>query len=345
MDVRDRFLERTFEKLGLPYPKPSAYALELARKYGYLPYMIERYMHIFGSREELIEFLEAVEKGLPRYIRCNTLAIKNCMDLAERLREVDIIVKPVPWLPHAFRVENNSSAAGRLGSTLEYLLGYYYIQGLGSMAVSIALNPKPGEAVADLAAAPGGKTTHIAQLMNNDGIILSVEKNPVRAMSLSANIQRMRVKIAAVLVKDILELPIKEKFDKVLLDAPCTGEGLLPIKKERKTSKDLGDIARMHELQVKLLEKSLQFVKPGGVLVYSTCSIAPEENEFVIDKVLSSRSDVELEKITGIMVGSPGLTEFMGYRLRDGLANCLRLYPHKNGSEGFFMCRLRRRGK
>lgn len=334
-------MEKTYTKLGLPYPKPSVYAQEIARKYGYLPYMIERYIHMFGSREELIEFLEAVERGLPKYIRCNTLAIKNCSELVERLGEKNVFIKPVSWIPHAFMVENSSSVS-HLGSTLEYLLGYYYIQGLGSMAASLALDPRPGETVADLAAAPGGKTTHIAQIMNNSGIILSVEKNPVRAMSLSANIQRMRVKIAIVMIKDILDLSIEEKFDKVLLDAPCTGEGLLPIKKERKTSKDLEDIVRMHELQVKLLEKSIQLVRPGGALLYSTCSIAPEENEFVINKVLSSRSDVELEKIANLNVGSPGLTEFMGYKLRDELANCVRLYPHRNNSEGFFICKLRR---
>lgn len=335
-------MEETFKKLGLPYPKPSSYSLELARRYGYLPYMIERYLHIFRDEDEIIEFLESIERGIPKYIRCNTLAIKSCLELIERLGEKNIHLEQVEWLPFAYRVVSNKNNI-QLGSSLEYLLGYYYIQGIGSMAVSQAMDPRPGEIIADLAAAPGGKTTHIAQLMNNKGVILAVEKNPVRALSLVANIQRMRVSIAIVLVSDILNLKINDKFDKALLDAPCTGEGLLPIKKERKISKDLVDIARMHELQVKLLNKSLDLIKPGGSLIYSTCSLAPEENEFVINKILSMRSDVKVEKTESLAVGEPGLIEFMGVKLREDLSNCYRLYPHKHLSEGFFICKLRKR--
>lgn len=334
-------MEEAFRRAGLPYPTPSEEALELARRYGYLPYMIERYRHLFESREELIDFLDSVERGLPKYIRCNTLAVSSCSYLEERLKERGISVRAVPWLPHAYVVESQSSSA-QLGSTLEYLLGYYYIQGLGSMAVSHSLSPRPGETVADLAAAPGGKTTHIAQLMDNVGIVLSVEKSPLRALSLVANIQRMRVKNALVLVKDILDLKLYGAFDKILLDAPCTGEGLLPIKKERKTSKDLSDLYKMHELQVRLLDKSLEMLRPGGTLIYSTCSIAPEENEFVIDKVLTVRGDVKIEGIGNLSVGDPGLTEFMGHTLRGDLRLCRRLYPHRHLSEGFFICKIKR---
>lgn len=337
----DLLLEELFARLGLPYPRPSKYSHEIARKYGYLPYMIERYAHIFKSQEELLDFLEMVERGIPRYIRCNTLAVKSCSELADRLRRAGVVVREVPWLPHAYRVESVGRRSS-LGSTLEYLMGYYYIQGLGSMAASHALEPKPGERIADLAAAPGGKTTHIAQLMENRGVIVSVEKNPVRALSLMANIFRMRVRIAVVVVKDLLELDVKNAFDRVLLDAPCTGEGLLPIKKERKTSKGPEELAKMHEVQVGLLKKAVELVKPGGYLVYSTCSIAPEENEFVVNKVLSRVAGLRVEVISSLRVGEPGLTEFMGHKLSEELRLCVRLYPHKHSSEGFFICKLRK---
>lgn len=336
-----RSLEKVFRDLGLPYPRPSQEALVLARKYGYLPYMIERYVHLFKTREELLSFLESVERGLPKYIRCNTLAIDSCDCLVDRLKERGWSLSSVSWIQNAYAVKG-APGLTPLGSTLEYLLGYFYIQGLGSMCASVALNPKENEIVADLAAAPGGKTTHIAQLMNNRGIIVSVEKDPVRALSLQANISRMRVKIAVVIVRDVLELKFRGLFDRVLLDAPCTGEGLLPIKKERKTSRDLADIAKMHGLQVKLLSKAVDMLRPYGTLTYSTCSIAPEENEFVINKVVENRDDVEVTEINSLNVGEPGVTEFMGYELSPEMKKCRRLYPHKHSSEGFFICNIRR---
>lgn len=325
----------------LPSPRPTLEAAELARRFGYMPYMIQRYMHIFGSREELLSFLAAVEKGLPKYLRCNTLALGSCDELVRTMREKGWELVPIGWLPYAYRVEGGGK--GRLSSTLEYLLGYFYVQGLGSMTAAVALNPVPEDRVADLAAAPGGKTTHIAQLMKNKGVILSVDKDPVRTRSLLANIERMRVRIAVVLVEDILELRgLEGLFDRVLLDAPCSGEGLLPVKKERKLRWTFEDLVQMHSLQVRLLHKAVELLKPGGVLTYATCSIAPEENEFVLDSVLSKRVDVRIERAPSLGVGEPGLVEFMGHRLNEDLRMCKRFYPHKHNSEGFFVCNLRR---
>ena len=327
------------EDLSIFDLKISEEAKQIAAKYGYLPYMIERYMMLFGSREELFDFLDSVEKGIKRTLRCNTLVLNDCNVLTTRLGQKGVFLQKISWLPHGFFVMEGEEKVGKLE---EYLFGYYYIQRQGSMLASYVLSPRKGEIVADLASAPGGKTTHLAQIMNNTGIIFSIEKNPVRARSLIANIQRMRVINSVVIVKDILSLSFSSFFDKALLDAPCTGEGLLPILRERKTSKTIEDLMIMSELQVKLLNKALDMVSPGGTLLYSTCSIAPEENEFVIHKVLGERDDFSIISTRWHNVGSPGLEEFNKVVFTSEMRKCLRLYPHKDGSEGFFLCLLRR---
>jgi len=301
--------------------------------------MIERYMMLFGSKEVLFDFLDSVEKGIKRTLRCNTLALNDCNSISSRLEQKGIFLKKISWLPHGFYIVIGEEKIGKLE---EYLFGYYYIQRQGSMLASYVLSPKKGEVVADLASAPGGKTTHLAQIMNNTGIIFSIEKNPVRARSLIANIQRMRVINSIVIVRDILSLSFSSFFDRALLDAPCTGEGLLPILHERKTSKTIEDLIVMSELQVRLLNKALDMVKPRGIVLYSTCSIAPEENEFVIHKVLEERDDFSIMKTRWYDIGSPGLEEFNKVVFTSEMRNCLRLYPHKDGTEGFFLCLLRR---
>jgi len=319
----------------------SLEARRLAAKYGYMPYMVERYLRILGGSQEAAEFLEAVERGIGKFLRCNTLAVKSCEELAERLEEAGIVVEKVPELPHGYRVVQG---AGKLGKTLEHALGLYYVQGPASMLVSYVLAPEKHSLVADVAAAPGGKTTHIAQLMENTGAILSVDKSPRRAKALASNIRRMRVSNAVVVVKNALELVgFEGLFDKALLDAPCSAEGLLPLKPERKRSWLPSELKAMHELQVSLLKKTAELVKPGGYVLYATCTVGVEENEAVVARALE-----ELEWALKPVptrwgdLGSPGLEEYFGVEFGEELRNCLRLYTHKHGTEGFFLCLLKK---
>jgi len=319
----------------------SKEARDLALKYGYLPYMIERYINIFGSLHETIEFLESVEHGLRKSIRCNTLVASDCRVLEERLERRGIIVDRILQLPHGYWVIDGEE---KIGHTSEYIYGYYYIQGPGSMTVSYVLDPPKNSVVADLASAPGGKTTHIAQLMNNTGAILSVDKSPARAKALKANIQRMRVENTVVLVEDILRLrDLNGAFEKVLLDAPCSGEGLLPFKAERKRSMTMLEIKRAHELQVRLAKKAVELVREGGILLYATCSIGVEENELVLRELLEDREDIEILPTRWRGQGEPGITEYMGVNLGSELKRCMRLYPHKHKTEGFFLCLVKRK--
>ena len=316
--------------------KPSRYAVELAERYGYLPYMIERYAEIFGER--LLDFLEACEKPLRRSIRCNTLKI-DCGSLARRLEAKGFKLRKIPWAPHGFWVEEEPLS---LGATEEYLLGYYYIQGAASMLPAYILEPRPGERVLDMAAAPGGKTTQLAQLMLNRGVILAVDVSRRRVRALRSHLNRMGVTNTVVVRTDARRLvKLGPVFDKVMLDAPCTGEGLIPIDPSRKKSRAMNDLRLLARLQVELLEAAFALTKPGGYIVYTTCSIAPEENEYVVSRVLENHPNLAVVE-PGVDVGLPGITRFRGVDFDPQVGRCRRLYPHTHGTEGFVICLLRK---
>jgi len=307
----------------------------LARRYGYLQYMVERYASLFG--EEVEEFLEGNEGPLPKTIRCNTLAISPG-ELGERLEAKGFRLEPIGGLPYAFRV-----VGGRLpiGATTEYLLGYYFLQSLASMWAVEALKPRRARLVVDMCAAPGGKTTHIAQLMENRGAILATDVSRDRMRGLRSNLSRMRVENVLAIRMDATQLPsLGIQADAVLLDAPCTGEGLIPLDPSRKRSRSLKDIETMSALQRRLISAAAAILREGGVLVYSTCSIAPEENEEVIHYALK-RWPLRVVD-TGLPVGEPGFTEPFGRPLDPSLALARRLYPYKHQTEGFFLCKLRK---
>lgn len=326
---------------GLRPLKVSRTALELARKYGYLPYMIERYLKMLGL-DETIKFLQAVEEGLPGSIRCNTLTIRECKLLPSTLKKHGIKLRAHEYLPHAFIVEEGRE---KVGHTNEYMMGFYYVQGLASMLAPLLLSPKSGEVVADLAAAPGGKTTYLAQLMENKGIITAVDNSFRRIKALINNIQRMRVVNTVVVRDDIKNFSKKfsETFDRVLLDAPCTAEGLLPLKRERKTSTTYDEIVRMCSVQTSLLIDAVDLLKKGGVLLYTTCSIAPEENEAVITYLLQKREDVEILETRWNNIGRPGIVSYGDQVFSEDVRKCLRVFPHSDRMEGFFYCLIKRK--
>ncbi|MHA2135603.1 MAG: RsmB/NOP family class I SAM-dependent RNA methyltransferase [Candidatus Thorarchaeota archaeon] len=315
-------------------------AKELAKEFGYLPYMTERYLALWGE-EETLSFLEACEVAPRKAIRINSL--KAPIDsTARRLKRKGIGLESVPWLEEGFYADFGDRSAGSL---FEHLLGYYYVQGVPSMTVVKALDPKPGEVVMDLASAPGGKTTHISQLMENTGVIFSIELDRQRITSLVSNIQRCDVTNAIVLRGDIKKLDSLEITpDRILLDAPCSGEGLIPLDPSRKKSKTMADIRYCATTQDELLDSAIAALAPGGVLVYSTCSIAPEENEYVVDSILSRHPEMKLVPM-GLEFGVSGYTEPYGVSLDDSLSLSRRFLPHVHGLEGFFICRMKKEGE
>jgi NOL1/NOP2/sun family putative RNA methylase len=229
------------------------------------------------------------------------------------------------------------------GSLFEHMLGLFYVQGVPSMTVTRVLDPRPDETIMDLAAAPGGKTTHIAQVMNNTGLVVSVEQDRLRINSLRGNVLRCGVENAWVLRGDARKLEqLGISADRVLLDAPCSGEGLIPLDPSRKTSRSMADIRYCAGRQDEMLESAANVLHDGGTLVYSTCSIAPEENEYVIDDFLKRHSEMKIVPIE-LKFGIPAYVRPFGVQLNPDLEMARRFLPHKTSTEGFFICRMVKR--
>jgi NOL1/NOP2/sun family putative RNA methylase len=226
-----------------------------------------------------------------------------------------------------------------IGATPEYLMGYYYVMDKSSFIPVLALNPEPEEVIADFASSPGGKTTFIAQLMKNRGVILAIESNHSRALSLIHNIHRMGVMNTAVIRMNAEEFPeLNIKADKILLDAPCSCEGVMHKDSTRKSNLSSEDIKTCSAIQRNLIKAALKCLKREGVLVYSTCSMTPEENEMVIQEVLDTYS-VRLE---GIEWGDEAFTEIPSTDIKfsEEMKKARRLYPHKHKSSGFFVAKI-----
>ncbi|MHA2357507.1 MAG: RsmB/NOP family class I SAM-dependent RNA methyltransferase [Candidatus Heimdallarchaeaceae archaeon] len=313
--------------------KSKVNALDLGKEYGYLAYMVKRFVDILGE-EETIKLLYFNEKELPKTIRLNSLRAPY-QKIVESLERKGIKLKEVPHLSECKEVLETKFA---LGATAEYLNGFYMIQGKNSLFPSKVLKPKKGEIIGDFAAAPGGKTSHIAQLMENSGTIVAIDISTNRCRSLKSNLARMGVENTIAINMDTRDVSsLNLSFDKILLDAPCSGSGIITSDPSRKNSKSMDDIIKYYDYQVSLLTESLNVLKPGGVLVYSTCSLEPEENELVISTLLES----EKIRIVNIDIkGEPGLLQFENYHFHPDLNKAKRLYPHKTQGEGFFIARL-----
>ncbi len=244
------------------------------------------------------------------------------------LRQEGIRAIPIHELPEGIEILHGKT---KLGHSLAYLQGLVSPQGLGSMLTVHILDPKPSEYVLDIAAAPGGKTAFIAERMQNKGLVVANDINRARLKAVQANLTRHGLSNVLVLHHDGTSLNLSERFDKILLDAPCTGEGLLVSQPRRRRSKDVSDPYILQRLQRQLLARALSHLKIGGRLVYSTCSLNLMENEEVIDPFLDR---LEFEKIHLSMPSSPVKSE--------SFPNAIRLLPSKHGCDGFFIASMRR---
>ncbi|MHA1963628.1 MAG: RsmB/NOP family class I SAM-dependent RNA methyltransferase [Candidatus Thorarchaeota archaeon] len=310
----------------------------LAKEHGYLQYMIERYLSLWGE-EDTLKFIEACEQPIRTSIRVNTLKTSAGIVL-HRLQEKGVSLEEVPWLDDGFYADFNGSSPGAL---LEHMLGFYYVQGVPSITAVSVLDPQPEDTVLDLAAAPGGKTTHIAQMMKNTGIVIAVEQDRQRMPSLQSNIVRCGATNTMVLRGDARKLDnLPFEPNKILLDAPCSGEGLIPLDPTRKTSKTMADIRFCATREDEMLEAAVNVLADGGTVVYSTCSIAPEENEYIVDDILKRHPEMEVVQISTDF-GSPGYSEPYGIKLNDSLKLTRRFLPHLHGTEGFFICKMRKK--
>ncbi len=305
-------------------------SVKLAKTYGYDEWLISRFIEYVP---DLDRFLETMN-GLPnQYIRTNTIKISN-IDLEKRLTSKGFHLKGTV-IRDVFAVEKSPFP---IGATTEYLLGYYYIQDLSSCIAVESLDVQEDQIILDMASAPGGKTTFIAQKMKNTGCVIALDINSARINSMVFNIARCGVMNSCIYKMDSRQVAdLNIKFDRVLLDAPCSCEGVIIKDKTRKTSHTAQDVEYCVSNQMELIEAAIKVVRPGGLLVYSTCSFAPEENENIVNSTLD-RFDVKIEPV---QYGIEGLTNFGDIRFHDDMKNTKRLYPHIHNTLGFYIARLR----
>jgi len=281
---------------------------------------------LFG-RVEAIKILEANLQSPPTYIRLNTLKADEDTILGELERE-GVKAEKVKELKYAYKVLASQKPLTRLES---FQKGLFYIQDKASCFAAEAANPKPGMVVLDVCAAPGAKTTYLAQLMQNRGAIYSVDYSRRRMSVWKDEVNRMGVEIAFPIIADACNpLPVNLEADIVILDPPCTSTGAfgkLPSAKWRLTRRS---VDKMGEIQWQMLCSCADKVKRGGTLVYSTCSITTEENEMLIERFLRWHPEFSLVDITPKM-GLSGLR---------GLERCRRLYPHMHECNGFFIAQM-----
>jgi NOL1/NOP2/sun family putative RNA methylase len=312
---------------------------ELAKNHHLMPYMVERYITLYGLKEAE-RLIHGFNVQIKASLRCNTTKIKPKV-LSKRLHQKGILHYPLSEPPYGYEVTRTPVS---LGATTEYLLGFYYLQAKASMLPVYVMDPRPGETVLDMAAAPGGKATQIAQHMNNKGVLILAEIDRRRIPSLQSNLNRCGVKNSIIFRIDGREIQqLDIKYDRVLLDAPCTGEGLIPLDKTRRYSRSQGDIKHLSLLQKQLIDTAARTLKPGGTLIYSTCSLAPEENEYVIDYLLRKHPKLHLID-TKLKTGNPGMKKAFNREFYKGMEKTRRFYPHIDGTIGFFIAKIHHEG-
>ncbi len=303
-----------------------------------------RYHKILGDENKV--FLRYCVKPLKKSIRLNPL--KN--DVRETRRRLEYEygwkLKQVPWYENGYWVQNEDVKEGVVGNTLEHFLGYYYVQEAASMIPPVVLDPKPHEIVLDLSAAPGSKTTQMCEMMNNKGTIVANDNDLIRIKALRFNLEKLGCMNVVVTREDGRKFgDMSLKFDKVLLDAPCSSEGT--IRKDWKVLSrwSASVIKSLSGLQKKLILAGFDALKEGGVMVYSTCTLSPEENEEVVDFLLQNRDNVKIEEITvkGLRYHE-GIEEWNGKSYSSDVKKIARIYPQDNDTEGFVVAKIRKVG-
>lgn len=297
------------------------------------PEFREKYSSLLGK--ESAEFFECCSRKIPKSIWINSLFAKPGL-IAKDIRKKNWILEP---LFH----ENAFALVGveKPGQSPEFRKGLFNLQEKASMLPAIILDPGKRDFVLDAAAAPGNKTLQLSCLMNGAGRIIAVEKNVERFRSLRFNVKKFGVKNVLAKRMDLLDARRKNVFDKILLDAPCSSEGLVRKDPDALANWSTGLVMKKAVLQKAMIGKAFDLLKQGGALVYSTCSFAPEENEGVVQTLLENGGRLEKIGVKGFRLRN-GLAEYNGKRFDESMALCARVYPQDNDTQQFFIAKIRK---
>ncbi|KAL5612131.1 hypothetical protein BROUX41_000324 [Berkeleyomyces rouxiae] len=315
---------------------------DMCAYYGYSQFLCEKLFALFPPREAFA-FFEANESARPVVIRTNTLRTHR-RDLAQALINRGVTLEPVgKWSKVGLQIFESNVP---LGATPEYLAGHYILQAASSFLPCVALDPQENERVLDMAAAPGGKTSYLAALMKNTGFVLANDPNKARAKALIGNVHRLGCRNVVVCNYDARAFPKPiGGFDRVLLDAPCSGTGVISKDPSVKTNKTERDFQTLPHTQKQLLLAAIDSVnhasKTGGYVVYSTCSVTVEENEQVVQYALSRRPNVRLVD-SGLTFGKEGFTSIGGKTFDPSLKLTRRYYPHTYNVDGFYVAKFQK---
>lgn len=316
---------------SIKYPDKNNEPVQyLSVKYSHPEWLVKLWLDRFGY--EFTESLLNRNNQVPEFtLRVNTLKTTK-ERLLEYFREIGIETESGRYMQEAVTVRNPSSIA-KLDA---FKNGWFQVQDESSMLVAKILDPKPGELVMDVCSAPGGKSTHIAQLMEDKGEVISRDIHEHKIKLIKDSVNRLGIKSIKTEVYDATELDENhiEKADRVLVDAPCTGLGIIRRKPDIKWGRNLEDKQEITALQAQILKQSSQYVKPGGILVYSTCTIEPEENEEMVRRFIAENRDFELVGFEKLVPATLIKTS-----VKEGF---IQLYPNIDHIDGFFIAKLRK---
>jgi len=328
-----RNVARSLREISFPDPEKDP-VQHIAVKYSHPAWLVERWLGEYGFAET-VELCRANNDIPPNAVRTNTLRTSR-EDLKKRLEEEGLRVTEGRLAPETLVLEGFKS----VGSIAAHREGLFLVQDESSTLVGHALKPAPGSMVIDACSAPGGKTTHLAQLMANSGRIVACDIHQHKLELVRENAGRLGITVIEPLLLDAAKLHAKfaGQADYILVDAPCSGLGVLRRRPEIRWRKQPGQIMELRELQLAILESAVQCLKPGGALVYSTCTVTEEENTGVVREILRRQPELKPESLAGCLPenlsGLPGPDT-----IRDGYVQFL---PHRHGADGFFIARLRR---
>jgi 16S rRNA (cytosine1407-C5)-methyltransferase len=304
---------------------------------------VYNYIEFLFGGEAVKKYIDFLNREPVQYIRVNTLKTSKEKTSSFLKSYYGIETEEIPGLPVALKVMVKNDIISR---SLEHVIGEFYIQGLSSMIPPLIMAPKEDDIVLDLCASPGSKTTGIGELMNNKGILLANEIQAERVRTLIFNVERMNLVNTGVLhyKGELLSKIYNNYFDKILVDAPCSGLGIIQKRGEVGTWWNLEKCLGLGELQFKLLTSALKMVKEGGEILYSTCTMSVEENEMVISKILR-KFPVEVADIELPVKSHPGITKYKEEVIDLQLEKARRILPWEADSDGFFIVKLRKTGE